>query len=238
MSHNVPYWAKILLNWEPKRHLKLESRVKRESNQDAEGYDQLGLVKDWGATTSVGPPFQHSSVLRGSNIFPEGKQDPHPLQLTKLWQATQFSIQIIKDAMNWKKKNIWFFPFSIKNTIWNPSFWSNPELCCCPCALLGHQGAGAKLWALFFYMQLDPRTPIPLYEKQMSAKLNHPMTPPGERCKQPQLTQLLPREAPFTNQRSQCAARPYPKMLWRTAFRHVYHQNPSKHNRLFKFTLD
>lgn len=101
---------------EPKRHLKLESRVKRESNQDAEGCHQLGLVKNRGATTSVGPPFQHPSVLTGSDIFPEGKQDPHLLQLTKLWQVIQFSIQIIKDAMNREKKRIYGFFLSASKT--------------------------------------------------------------------------------------------------------------------------
>lgn len=66
--------------------------------------------------------------------------------------------------------------------------------------------AAAPSWDLepniqcyFSSYSLDPRTLIPLYWKQMSTKLNHPMTPAGGGCKQAQLTQLLLREVLLTN---------------------------------------
>lgn len=162
MSHNVPYWANILLNWEPKRHLKLESRVKRESNQDAEGCDQLGLVKDWSAATSVGAPFQHPSVLTGSDIFPEGKQDPHPLQLTKLWQVTQFSIQIIKDAMNWekkKKKRIYGFSFQHQKHHLKPQLLIKPRALLLPLRPLGAPRTRSQTLSIIFLHAAGPKNP-------------------------------------------------------------------------------
>lgn len=145
---------------EPKRHLKLENRVKRESNQDAEGCDQLGLVKNRGATTSVGPPFQHPSVLTGSDIFPEGKQDPHLLQLTKLWQVIQFSIQIIKDAMNrGKEKEYMGFSFQHQKHHFKPQLLIKPRALLLPLRPLGALRTRSQTLSIIFLHAAGPKNP-------------------------------------------------------------------------------
>lgn len=160
------------------------------------------------------------------------------------------TIQLLKGAENWKptftgfsfqwqkhhlkKRNTHKTTTTTKKTL--KFSWLHPALSCC--ALLGHKARRANFQALFFYTQLDIRTPISLHSNQMSAQLNHPMTPPGEGCKQPQRSTQpsWPYKAPPIRQHSalQCLI---PKRSDTLLSGHVYHLHPSKHITSFQFAL-